>query len=711
MALILHQRLREADYVGGIFLDQSGEGNNGTPANAPIFTSDQQRNPDRAMVFNGTTDLVTITPVNLATTLTYSMWVNLSPRIADHRNLFAFNRTLINVMLNGSVAWFPDIDIAVVYSSGFLTDGNWHHIGITQTGTTYTIYGDGVSKGTGTTSAIDNTATYKQIGAYGATINLACSIDDVRIYNHALTPIEFTTIYDEEKDYYHTIDENLVGHWTLAEDNYSGGVFQDLTANNNDGTPANAPIFTSDQQRNPDRAMVFNGTTDLVTITPVNLATTLTYSMWVNLSPRIADHRNLFAFNRTLINVMLNGSVAWFPDIDIAVVYSSGFLTDGNWHHIGITQTGTTYTIYGDGVSKGTGTTSAIDNTATYKQIGAYGATINLACSIDDVRIYNHALTPIEFTTIYDEEKDYYHTIDENLVGHWTLAEDNYSGGVFQDLTANNNDGTPANTPVFTTNQQARDDRALVLNGTTDRVNCDSNAILNPTTAISVCAWIKLAELTSDKPILSRYNGATNRAYILYHRATDDSIRFAISHNGTAIVEGITVLPSTDWHHVVGVFDGTNITLYVDGVVGTPVSSPGTIFSSTGNTYIGWGDNFNHYCNGSVDDVRVYNMARNTAEIAHIYNAELFWNPITINSEMDFGGSLAGRNPTWLTLDDTLIWKGEWSATYSYEIDDTVLYKFGDEWHVFVSKIGHNVGNIPTTSPTAWRRLYQEPYL
>jgi len=74
-------------------------------------------------------------------------------------------------------------------------------------------------------------------------------------------------------------------------------------------------------------------------------------------------------------------------------------------------------------------------------------------------------------------------------------------------------------------------------------------------------------------------------------------------------------------------------------------------------------------------------------------------------------GELSGSNPAWLILDDALVWMGEWDETWSYNIDDVVLHKAGDEWHVFVSKIGHNVGNPPNSSAEAWHRLYQEQLL
>jgi len=82
---------------------------------------------------------------------------------------------------------------------------------------------------------------------------------------------------------------------------------------------------------------------------------------------------------------------------------------------------------------------------------------------------------------------------------------------------------------------------------------------------------------------------------------------------------------------------------------------------------------------------------------------------LALGGELGLSGELKVANPLWLMIDATLNWQGEWDATHSYDIDDAVLHKFGEEWHVFISKIGHNVGNVPTSSAEAWRRLFQEP--
>ncbi|MDD4985038.1 MAG: hypothetical protein PHQ43_04495 [Dehalococcoidales bacterium] len=66
---------------------------------------------------------------------------------------------------------------------------------------------------------------------------------------------------------------------------------------------------------------------------------------------------------------------------------------------------------------------------------------------------------------------------------------------------------------------------------------------------------------------------------------------------------------------------------------------------------------------------------------------------------------------TWVSLDDKRQWMGVWDEDYTYALDDTVQYKTTNgQYHVFISKAGHNRGNTPTTSPAYWRRLQQEPW-
>jgi len=74
-------------------------------------------------------------------------------------------------------------------------------------------------------------------------------------------------------------------------------------------------------------------------------------------------------------------------------------------------------------------------------------------------------------------------------------------------------------------------------------------------------------------------------------------------------------------HHLAGVFNGTHITLYVDGTPSDwyPVTQTPSA-AITNHLYIGSSGTRGHY-NGTIDEVKVYNRALSAAEILAEYQA------------------------------------------------------------------------------------------
>ncbi len=285
------------------------------------------------------------------------------------------------------------------------------------------------------------------------------------------------------------------------------------------------------------------------------------------------------------------------------------------------------------------------------------------------------------------------------LIGHWTLAEDNYSGGVFQDLTANNNDVTPANAPVFTTNQQEREDRATVfVKASFDELIKNNPANLSSASG-SITFWAKFTVLGVVERIFELEETFAND-YLVIFKGADNKIYIRVVDAGVLKVSRApTSTISTGWHHIAITHTGSTTEIFIDNVDAIATGTDGAFWTAhLVISKLNIGHNYNGYMDGDIDNVRIYDTALTPAERAVIYNAELFWNPITIDAEMDFSGALAGSNPDWLVLDDILAWQGEWDEEIYYSIGDTVLYQAGDEFHVFISKISHNVSNIPTSS-------------
>ncbi|MEY4917406.1 MAG: hypothetical protein RL616_1319, partial [Verrucomicrobiota bacterium] len=92
---------------------------------------------------------------------------------------------------------------------------------------------------------------------------------------------------------------------------------------------------------------------------------------------------------------------------------------------------------------------------------------------------------------------------------------------------------------------------------------------------------------------------------------------------------GITVT-SNVWHHIAGVYDGTKIQLYIDGVpAGNSAAASGNLISMNPSSYLGIGsDDGRTYCGcggryfwGLIDEPTLYKRDLSASEIKAIYNA------------------------------------------------------------------------------------------
>jgi hypothetical protein len=75
------------------------------------------------------------------------------------------------------------------------------------------------------------------------------------------------------------------------------------------------------------------------------------------------------------------------------------------------------------------------------------------------------------------------------------------------------------------------------------------------------------------------------------------------------------------WHHAVGVYDGSTVKLYIDGSQ-VASANAGTISYGAGGIAIGRdGDYSGAYFNGLIDNLSIYNRALSGQEVQELYNA------------------------------------------------------------------------------------------
>lgn len=76
-----------------------------------------------------------------------------------------------------------------------------------------------------------------------------------------------------------------------------------------------------------------------------------------------------------------------------------------------------------------------------------------------------------------------------------------------------------------------------------------------------------------------------------------------------------SVLSLNTWHHIAGRFNGSYLTIYVDGIPIDSASHTGSVSSSNANLVIGAQSNGGRHFTGSIDEVRIWDVARTKSQI------------------------------------------------------------------------------------------------
>jgi len=161
---------------------------------------------------------------------------------------------------------------------------------------------------------------------------------------------------------------------------------------------------------------------------------------------------------------------------------------------------------------------------------------------------------------------------------------------------------------------------------------------INPTTAITVGAWVKSATSSGYSGIWQLVSKYT--AYILGTNSTGGKNICFIIYNGAGWYDYsncYTVTTPQNWHYFVGTFDSSTHQekLYVDGVLVSTKTVSGTIYLDTGPIHIAHQENANvgtvHF-NGLIANVQIYSTALSDQEIQYLYQEGLGGAPIRLGS-------------------------------------------------------------------------------
>lgn len=246
-------------------------------------------------------------------------------------------------------------------------------------------------------------------------------IDDVRIYDRTLTPDEIATLAGA------TLQTGLVGHWKLDET--SGTTATDSSSNGNDGTMQGGLDAANDSVTGKiGTALDFDGVDDYVRINDQNVfspvVNDMSVSVWAKVPVSAAAVGDVGGCGNTGALLLSKGSSAngweWLFENNNnskicftthqstgsphAVTYYNMTLNDGGWHHyVGTIDYLNRQALYVDGVevSSVTSFTGTMTNSISNVLVGRRSDGNYFTGQMDDVRMYNRALSNSEIAQLY----------------------------------------------------------------------------------------------------------------------------------------------------------------------------------------------------------------------------------------------------------------------------------------------------------------------
>jgi hypothetical protein len=331
---------------------------------------------------------------------------------------------------SGQLDW--DIHgVTEIATTDLLSAGAWHHIVASYTGSRNDLYVDGVSVvGEDVIGAIPATTDDLYIGTNAAADNnvdtFDGTIDEVRIYNRGLTASEVARLYQSgavkinassaDLDNGSSLESGLVGHWTFDGPDLTDRVY-DRSGNGNNGYFISGATSSAKVIGKLGQALQFDGVDDYVlesTADPIGSGA-VTISAWIY--PRTFGETGPTAFildaydtggsvaragclidGTSNVNVFgcTNDGSASANSADSAIVLNS-------WQFVtGVRNSSGKWTIYVNGAQSGSANQSAGTSAAgTQMSIGMrFDPGYHFNGSIDDLRIYNRALSAAEINQL-----------------------------------------------------------------------------------------------------------------------------------------------------------------------------------------------------------------------------------------------------------------------------------------------------------------------
>ncbi len=540
-----------------------------------------------------------------------------------------------------------------------LSNNTWYYAAATWDGANFKCYLNGMlqnSISSGFSGSLSSSnAIYTGTDSFTpATYTFTGSIADMQMYNIALAPNQVMQLYDQGIGSDPVTAANAVGWWPLD------GNANDYSGNGNNGTVyGNVNFFSApinDSVGNNATSVLaanFNGVNSVIT-TPINKNALLAFSlaMWIDPAntAKISSIDGYTVFNSFgtnnfqmwLSNGVALGAIPGQGNEEVGIgsnVYNGYGINGNSWNFLAVVLASGRLSFYANGappynISIPLGTFS-INSLATAQAAKAITAFNGL---LANVQLYNQSLSASQVFQIYRQGLagtpiNNNTNPNINLMAWWPL------NGNANDYSGVGNNGTTKNViyvsqpSIVQTVPQMFGGTGANFNGQSSYINPGTTVSLRPTNAVTVNLWMSFngtsqngASLLDDGPNSCAGCGG----YGLYFIGTNTAPTFAISDGTSRYKVTSSVRVPYGWHMITGVYNGINMSIYVDGASTGTISHPGNIvYSSPCSGIAGFcnvtiGDTSINSAKfaGAISDVQIYKLGLSTSQIQNLYGSQ-----------------------------------------------------------------------------------------
>lgn len=177
--------------------------------------------------------------------------------------------------------------------------------------------------------------------------------------------------------------------------------------------------------------------------------------------------------------------------------------------------------------------------------------------------------------------------------------------------------------------------QAFSFDGADDHIRVADAPNLDATNALSVEAWLYPTGITTSYPtILGKWDavGVNHRSYVM-HLDSSGRVYFRVSPNGLELGFGVgTVIsnataPLNQWTHIVGVYDGSAVKIYINGTLDNQVAYNQGIVAGTNDLSIGGivggvgaGQSVAPFA-GLIDEVKLFDCGLPASAVANAFSS------------------------------------------------------------------------------------------